>query len=117
MDIAIDIHLVLPEELPVDALELSIVFANALENAIQAVKELPDDQRHIICKSVKYPRFIMEIANPYAGEIVFDRRGIPTTNRPEHGIGTRSIVAFAEKYNALYLFRAEGGWFKVRVAV
>lgn len=33
------------------------------------------------------------------------------------GIGTRSIVAFAEKYNALCRFQAENGWFKVRLAV
>lgn len=117
MGIRLEIEVALPEELPVDVLELSIVFANALENAIQAVRELPDDQRRIICKSVTQPRFMMEISNPYVGEIIFDRRGVPITSKPGHGIGTRSIVAFAEKYNALFFFRAENGVFKVQLAV
>lgn len=107
----------LPDELPVDALELSIVFANALENAIRAVVKLPPDQRRIICKSVPTPRFMMEITNPYAGKVAFDREGLPVSDKPGHGIGTRSIVAFAEKYDALCRFQAEDGWFKVQLAV
>lgn len=117
MGIRIEIEIALPKELPVDVLELSIVFANALENAIQAVRDLPEEHRRIICKSVTRPRFIMEISNPYAGEIIFDRRGIPVTDKPGHGIGTRSIVAFAEKYDALFFFCAENGVFKVQLAV
>lgn len=117
LDIDIEMAVALPEELPADALELSIIFANALENAIQAVAKLPDGQRRIICKSVTYPRFMMEVSNPYVGEITFDRRGFPMTDKPGHGIGTRSIVAFAEKHNALCLFRAENGWFKLQVTV
>ena len=117
MGIAMEIAITLPEKLPVDALELSIVFANALENAIQAVRGLPDDQRRIFCKSVTYPRFMVEVSNPCPGRIAFDNRGFPIADRPGHGIGTRSIVAFAEKYNALCLFRAEAGWFKVQIAV
>lgn len=115
--VALEIEIALPEELPVNVMELSIVFANSLENAMRAVKELPDGQRRIICKSVTYPRFMMEVANPYRGKISFDRKGFPVTDRPEHGIGTRSIVAFAEKYDALCHFRAENGWFKLQIAV
>lgn len=117
MGIALEMAVALPEKLPADVLELSIVFANALENAIQAVRELPDGQRRIICKSVTHPRFLMEFSNPYAGDISFDRRGVPVTDKPGHGIGTRSIVAFAEKYHALFLFRAEQGWFKLQIAL
>lgn len=117
MGIAIEIAIVLPEELPVDALELSIVFANALENAIQAVRELPESQRRIICKSVIHPRFMIEISNPYAGTIAFDEQGLPIAGKQGHGIGTRSIIAFAEKYHALCLFRAENGWFKLQIAI
>ena len=117
MNISIEIEIGLPEKLMVDVFELSIVFANALENAIQAVKELPEDQRRIICRSMTYPRFMIEISNSYAGEITFDQRGIPVADKPGHGIGTRSIVAFAEKNNALCFFRAEDGWFKLQIAM
>lgn len=117
LGIRMETSIALSAQLPVDALELSIVFANALENAIQAVRDLPEERRRILCKSVTHPRFIMEISNPYAGKIVFDRSGIPTTDKPGHGVGTRSIVAFAEKYSAVCLFRAENGWFKLQIAL
>lgn len=110
-------EVVLPEKLTVDPLELSIVFANALENAIQAVKNLPQEQRKITCKSVIQPRFMLEVANPYSGKLRFDRHGLPLADTPGHGIGTRSIMAFAEKYKAICHFRAENGWFKVQLAV
>lgn len=117
MGITTEIAVILAEELPVDVLELSIVFANALENAIQAVRELPKDRRRIVCKSVIRPRFIIEISNPYKGTVTFDEQGFPIAEKQGHGIGTRSIVAFAEKYHALCLFRAENGWFKVQIAI
>ena len=117
LNIRMEMEVTLPMELPVDIFELSIVFANALENAIQAVRKLPEDKRRIICKSVTYPRFMLEISNSYAGKITFDKRGIPAADKPGHGIGTRSIVAFAEKHNALCLFRAENGWFKLQIAM
>ena len=117
LNISMEIKVALPKELPVDVFEVSIVFANALENAIHAVRELPEDQRHIVCRSMTRPRFMIEVANTYAGEITFDRRGLPVSNKQGHGIGTRSIVAFAEKHNALYLFRTENGWFKLQIAV
>ena len=71
----------------------------------------------IICKSVTHPRFMIEISNPYVGDVVFGQQGIPVTDKPGHGIGTRSIVAFAEKHNALYRFWAENGWFKLQIAM
>lgn len=117
MGIAMEINIAIPDNLPVNVLELSIVFANALENAIHAVKELPASQQRIICKSVAYPRFMMEISNPYAGKITFDRKGFPVTDKLGHGIGTRSIVAFAEKYDALWYFNAENGWFKLQLTI
>ena len=117
MNISMEIEIGLPRELPVDVFELSIVFANALENAIQAVKELPVEQRRIICRSVVRQQFMIEISNTYAGETAFDPWGVPVTDKPGHGIGTRSIVAFAEKYNALYRFQTENGWFKLQMAV
>lgn len=117
LNIDMEIKVGLPEKLQVDVFELSIVFANALENAIQAVRKLPEGQRWIVCKTMVHPRFMVEIANSYAGEITFNQRGVPVADRPGHGIGTRSIVAFAEKHHALYFFQAENGWFRLQIVV
>ncbi|MCI8512360.1 MAG: ATP-binding protein [Lachnospiraceae bacterium] len=60
---------------------------------------------------------MFEIANTYEGTIEFTRGGLPVSNRDGHGIGMHSIMAFAEKHNAVCCFRAEGGWFKVQIAL
>lgn len=115
--IALETRLSIPDTLPVDATELSTVFANALENAARACEKLPKEQRRIVCTCVTEPRLMFEIGNPYAGTISFGPGGLPLSERPGHGLGTRSIMAFAEKHNAVCRFRAENGWFKVQVAL
>ena len=115
--IIIEHHLAIPEKLPVDSAELSICFANALENAIKACEALPKKERKIIIRCIHKPAFMFEIENPYQGSITFGRNGLPLSNRIGHGFGTRSILAFCEKHDAFYNFSAEGGWFKVMIAL
>lgn len=115
--ITVRLHLAIPEMLPVDSAELSICFANALENAIKACEELPKNERKIIIRCIHKPAFMFEIENPYKGRITFGRNGLPNSTQSGHGIGTRSIMAFCEKHNAFYDFSAEGGWFKVMITL
>ena len=112
-----DLHLAIPEILPVDSAELSICFANALENAIKACEELPRNERKIILRCIHKPAFMFEIENPYKGRITFGRNGLPIPTKTGHGLGTRSIMAFCEKHNAFYDFSAEGGWFRVMITL
>ena len=116
-DIPVTLHLAIPETLPVDSAELSICFANALENAIKACEQLPENERKIILRCIHKPAFMFEIENPYKGQITFGRNGLPASSKAGHGIGTRSIMAFCEKHNAFYDFSAEGGWFKVMITL
>ena len=115
--ITIEHSLSFPNTLPVDSAELSICFANALENAIHACEELPKDKRIIIIKCIHKPQLMFEIKNPYHGKISFRRNGLPNTLETNHGIGTRSIMAFCEKYNAFYSFSALDGWFKLVITL
>ena len=115
--ITIDLHLAIPEILPVDSAELSICFANALENAIKACEELPRNERKIILRCIHKPAFMFEIENPYKGRITFGRNRLPISTKTGHGLGTRSIMAFCEKHNAFYDFSAEGGWFRVMITL
>lgn len=138
--IKIEAALDIPEELHVDATELSTVFANALENAINAVKDLPMGKRVIRCKCIQYPQLMIKISNPYEGEITFDSDGIPVpndnkdmlrffanftdTHSPKgidsslnlaHGLGTRSIAAYCEKHGAFCEYTVEDGWFTISI--
>lgn len=115
--IQVDSYLSLPEELPVSAAELAAVFANALENAINACKELPEEQRWIRCKCLTIPQLMFRISNPYTGTVLFDHNGKPFTEQEGHGIGTRSISAFCEKYGAHCEYHAENNIFSLRILI
>lgn len=115
--ICVEAGVSLPDELPVNESELSIVFANALENAINACAALPLERRKITVKCVDKPRLIIQIDNACAGTVRLNRKGLPVAEEPGHGCGTRSIKAFCEKNNALWDYRAEEGWLSLRILV
>jgi len=115
--IRVKASLALPEPLPVDAAELSTVFANALENAIRVCGTLPSEQREILCTCISHPALMIEIANPYNGEVRFDKAGLPLARASGHGIGTRSIAAFCEKHDACCFYETKDGWFHLRIAL
>lgn len=114
-NITLETRFSIPDALPVDSAELSIVFANALENAITACCRLPEEERKIICKCIQKPKLMLEVSNPYAGTITFSNDGLPMPDEYGHGIGTRSIMAFCKKNDVFYNFTAENGWFTVMI--
>ncbi len=110
-------RLAIPKELPVDAAELSTVFANALENAIHACAALPEDRRELVCTCISHPSLMFEVSNPYQGTVTFDRKGRPQSKDPAHSIGTRSISAFCEKHDACCVYETRDGWFHLKIAL
>ena len=110
-NISVDAKISLPDTLPLDEGELAIVLANALENAIHANLELPQDQRKIRCKMVGTPSILLEISNPCSGKVSFDSNGFPVSQREGHGLGIQSISAFCRKNEAVCQFDLMDGWF------
>ncbi len=115
--IMLETHLSFPDTLPVDSGEFSVVIANALENAIKACCLFPEEQRVIVCKCIYKPGLMLEISNPCKDDIVFSKEGIPLSKEREHGIGTRSIMAFCKKYGALFSFSLADGRFTLKIVL
>lgn len=105
-----------PASLSVNEAELATVIANAIENAVHACEKLPEQERFIRIKVLNSPRFMIQVSNSFNGEVVFDKNGIPVTNKEGHGFGTRSIIAFCEKNNVFYEFKADKSVFYLRLA-
>lgn len=115
--ITLETHLSIPKMLSTDCTEFGICLANALENAIRACEKLPRSERRMTVKCIGSPRLMFRVENTYKGKITFTRDGLPKASATGHGTGTRSIMAFCGKYNALYSFKAKNGWFSVTVAL
>ena len=106
----------LPDSLTVDAIKLSIVLSNALENALAAAGNVQDSQRFVNVKFIYTGMQLgLEIVNPCTLPVEFDEKGYPITDKPGHGVGVRSIVAFAGKNNCLLDFSYDSSQFTLQL--
>ena len=114
MELALDI----PGDLNVDALGLSMVVSNLMENAIQVCGRLPQNWApyiHFTCRSMG--RLLLEMENPCAEGTVLDESGYPIACKEGHGIVSKSVAAFVKKYDGELLYKIENGIFQVRLLV
>lgn len=78
------------------------IFGNAVDNAMEAVRRLPDPRDRVISLSVRRRMGMLSILveNPCAGPVTFVD-GLPRTSKDdpaEHGYGMRSIQLTAARY-------------------
>lgn len=118
---ALETDLKLPDTFPVEEIDLCIVLANALENAIHACEALPDDASRCIKLSAALTegrRLTVSVENTCGEALSFDEDGFPIVPpRPGHGQGLKSIAAVAEKYHGLFQCGCEEGYFTLRVVL
>ena len=105
----------LPEKIPFKESDICSVMGNLLENAINAVKELPKEQR-IIHSTITFQHgmtFAIHISNQYKGHIILDKNGLPLVNSDQHGIGLRSVQNTVNRYNGILGIETDNGKFDV----
>lgn len=119
-DEQIEVHceVTVPEKTNIDPVEIGLIFANAIENAINACKKIDDfSQRKISLVSREQKgQLVIRISNPYVGEVNFEGE-YPISDSPEHGTGTKSIVAIAQKNGGIFSFTAQEGIFSTTVSL
>ena len=102
-------------------MELSTLFGNALDNAIEAVGQIPDPEQRLIHLSVSRQKGFVRIRveNRCTDSLIVGAE-LPGTTKSDkrfHGYGLKSICATAEKYGGSATVRAEGGWFELRILI
>ena len=102
----------IPKELPFEKPDLCALFANALDNAIEACAALDSDGKRIdLCARAAKGILSVEVRNPFAGQLA---GGLPETTKQDsvnHGYGLRSIQEIARKYGGDMEIRQEEGLF------
>lgn len=110
------VKLEIPRQLPYSDLSLSMVISNLLENAIQACQQGELQVKAYLNMTAIYTgQLILEVENPYAGDILLDENGYPTTHLEGHGWGGESIRAFIREHDGELLYHIENGIFNVRL--
>lgn len=100
-------------------MDISALFGNALDNAIESVKKLEDPEKRLIHVSVARQKNFLRIRveNCYAGELLFEN-GMPATTKADkryHGFGLKSMQGTVAKYNGSMTINAKDGWFELRI--
>lgn len=117
LGIPLTLEAAVPTALSLSDTELCALLSNGLENALNAVEKLKVNHRWVefYC-GVRAGKLLIEIKNPYAGELSF-QDGLPQTAQPSHGHGCRSISTIAQAHRGLCEFKGENGVFTLRVAL
>jgi len=101
------------------AMDVSAVFGNALDNAIDAVMAVPDPERRLIKVAVYATGgFVLAtFENYFSGQLRTEDGDIVTrrADRDRHGYGLKSIRYTAEKYGGSMTVNAEDDWFVLRI--
>lgn len=114
--ITVDTQINVPENNAISDMDLCVIFANVIDNAVNACKSVPnrnDRFLNINCKT-KEDKLLIQVSNSYEGTILFDG-DMPVSHEENHGFGTKSMTMVVEKYNGIHSFSAENGVFKTSV--
>lgn len=104
-----------------DPMDISTLFGNLLDNAIESVIKIEQKEKRLIHLAVaKQKGFLrIRVENCYNGELKFEK-GVPVTTKTDskyHGIGIKSIQSTVRKYDGSTTIHAENGWFEMRILI
>lgn len=120
-DIKFSLKIFIPNELPIDICDIGIILGNAIDNAIEAVRECRYQKKIIeISMGVKKEAWVVVIKNPYEHKIEKNRTGIPVSTKKEkqrHGYGLKSIMRIADKYQGEVVIETKDGIFSLIIVL
>lgn len=108
-NISVKVSFTPPPANRVDVTAFSVMLANALENALEACREETAGYTIELKSRIFNEQYLLELGNTCEAAVRFDRDDIPISQKGEgHGVGTRSILAFAKQHNATVSFESDG---------
>ncbi len=105
-----------------DPVDLYTIFGNALDNAIDCVRQIEATEKRIIDVLVYQENqfLVVQIINPVERELKFDGEGLPVTTKGDngyHGFGLRSIRYLVQRYGGFLTVEVEKGCFYLRILI
>ena len=102
-------------------MDITALFGNALDNAIESVMKVQDPSRRLIHVAVSRKKgfLVIEVGNAFEGKILF-KKGLPQTTKGDeryHGFGTRSIQSRVRRYGGHVFFTAKNQWFELKATI
>lgn len=102
----------------IEPLDISTIFGNALDNAIEGVEKLPEEKRVIFVKAGKVNDFLsIVIENNYNPEIKLENKKTTKKDTFLHGYGIQNIENAVEKYNGTCTITKENEKFTLKILI
>ena len=95
-----DWHIELPEPLSATELDMSSLFGNLMENAIDGCRTVPSGKRYFcLTTEIRHGSSLYIVStNSFDGKVLKGKDGYRSTKHSGNGIGLAAIAAAAEKY-------------------
>lgn len=101
-----------------EPLDISTIFGNGLDNAIEASEKLSESERVILVKAGRIQNFLSVLIENNCSEesMTYQRR---TTKQDSfmHGFGILNMKKAAEKYGGQLVSKCEGGRFTLKILI
>lgn len=101
----------------IEPLDLSTIFGNGLDNAIEASEKLPEDQRVILLKAGRVQNFLSVIIENNCLENRNPRKGTSKEDEFLHGFGLSNMKKTAEKYGGQCIAGCKNGKFILKILI
>lgn len=99
-------------------MDLTTIFANLLDNAVEACQMMTEDKRHIDLYAERRMGFIIiQISNPYESVCMITDKKYRSTKSGHAGIGLSNVCQTVEKYNGLFNIEALNEIFTVEITI
>ncbi len=121
----IKIHLegAFPDKLYVTAMDLCVIFANLISNAVEAILQMERDLVSDSFVNVKISSFkddlFIDVINPTSKNVEIQNGTMVTSKKDKsnHGFGTKNIKQRIEKYKGTVEFKNENNCFLVEISM
>lgn len=102
-------------------MEISALFGNMLDNAIESVERLSDPEQRLIRLYIDGEKQFLRIRmENYCTEQVRFENGLPVTNKRDkryHGFGMKSMQKTVTKYGGSLLTGQNNNWFELKILI
>lgn len=105
-----------------DVVDICSILGNALDNAIECEKKIPEPEKRLIHMAVFAQKnfVILRFENYFQGRLDM-KEGIPLTTKKRekgyHGYGIKSIKYTVKKYEGAISLSAKDNWFQLKILI
>jgi signal transduction histidine kinase len=104
----------IPQNIPWSSSDIAILFANVLENAINASRQQPEGKKEIrITTRYADKKLAISVENRFDGNVLFGNAGMPLSIEEDHGIGMSSVSTIVSRYHGHVVCSHVKGWFTI----